>query len=380
VILILSNAGGDLHVDSVCAELSRGEKPFLVLDPAAYPNDLQLSVATPRRATSKPSATLRWANNQLDLNQVRCIWIRRPGKIQWPPGLSSGEQEWATTEAEHLFRGLWTWVSAKWVSEPDQIRRASLKLNQLRVAQQLGFKIPRTIVTNRPAEALDFVRDCRAGVVVKSLALPAITYGNKVATLYTHRLTPRDLQKLPLVSNSATLMQEFIPKTADIRVTVIGRRVFPVAILPNSAASEDFRRAEVFDLRHEPIKLPVQLSGMCRRLVSCLGLKFGAIDLLKTKTGEYVFLEINPNGQWLWLEWATGLPLSRVMATFLSGSRLVARPRRKSPDEKTMLRTGNMTLSLGKTTRQTPNDRLGATRVWFRQQREHVHLHIGDLE
>lgn len=47
-------------------------------------------------------------------------------------------------------------------------------------------------------------------------------------------------------------------------------------------------------------------------------LNFGCFDLIVTPDGEYVFLECNPNGQWLWVELATGLPIAEAIADFLT--------------------------------------------------------------
>ena len=61
--------------------------------------------------------------------------------------------------------------------------------------------------------------------------------------------------------------------------------------------------------------LPERVSEACRDLVQRLGLAFGAIDLLQTTSEEYVFLEVNPNGQWHWLEQITGVRLTAAPAT-----------------------------------------------------------------
>ena len=57
---------------------------------------------------------------------------------------------------------------------------------------------------------------------------------------------------------------------------------------------------------------------MCIRLLKELNLQFGAIDMIKTPDGSYIFLEINPNGQWAWIETQTGLQISDAIINFLS--------------------------------------------------------------
>jgi glutathione synthase/RimK-type ligase-like ATP-grasp enzyme len=58
---------------------------------------------------------------------------------------------------------------------------------------------------------------------------------------------------------------------------------------------------------------------MCLRLVQGLGLEFGAIDLIRTPDGRYVFLEVNGNGQFLWAEELSGVKVSEALADLLAG-------------------------------------------------------------
>lgn len=44
------------------------------------------------------------------------------------------------------------------------------------------------------------------------------------------------------------------------------------------------------------------------------GLHFGVFDFIKSKKGEDVFLELNPNGQWLWLELKSGFNITKSVA------------------------------------------------------------------
>lgn len=140
--------------------------------------------------------------------------------------------------------------------------------------------------------------------------------------LYTHRLTQGDMALLPSIVYGPTLLQEYIRKRCDIRVTVIGTSVYAVAIHPlpghdHGEGPVDFRVQQVFDLPHEIIELPAPVETACRTMVRELGLAFGAIDFVRDAEGRDHFLEINPNGQWLWLEWVTGLPLVTSFCDFM---------------------------------------------------------------
>ena len=168
----------------------------------------------------------------------------------------------------------------------------------------------RFTITNEVDRAQQLIDSCRDGTIAKVLGNLMIVYPHQACTLY-HSISPDDMARIASVRLGPTFLQEFVRKTMDVRVTVFGEELFAVGIQKTDveAARVDFRRAEIYDLPHVVLTLPESLSSLCIELVRRLDLKFGAIDLLLTPTGEYVFLEINPNGQWYWLEWVTGVPL-----------------------------------------------------------------------
>ena len=106
-----------------------------------------------------------------------------------------------------------------------------------------------------------------------------------------------------------SIVQRNIKKEYEIRVTVVNEAVFAAKVDSQSNADTkyDWRRKK---LKFECYDLPESISSKCISLVKRLNLKFGAIDLIKDKSGQYIFLEINPNGQWAWIEMDTGLLIS----------------------------------------------------------------------
>lgn len=318
MILIVSNREADAHIRPVEDELKRRGAAFAVYDPASYP---QSSVVTVEHTGRGMQRRLSWAGADLAFEDINAVWYRRPGDFELSPQLRTGESSWLHMECSHVFRALWEGSSALWVSKPSAIQRASLKLLQLDLAPTLGFTVPRFVITNEVDVARNFVASCRDGVVVKALANPAILDDKQAGAIYTHLLSSGDLEMIDAVRFGPTYLQEFVPKRLDVRVTVIGDRVFAIGIesTRQDRGQVDFRRAEIYDLPHRVINLPKPISRACRDLVQRLGLMFGAIDLLLTTSGEYVFLEINPNGQWHWLEQITGVPLTAALCDLLTG-------------------------------------------------------------
>jgi len=116
------------------------------------------------------------------------------------------------------------------------------------------------------------------------------------------------------------LAQEYIEKKLELRITIVGQKMFTCAI--HSQDSEqtriDWRRYDFRNVKHLPYQLPEKIKQKLHKLMKIWNLSFGAIDMILTPEGKYVFLEINPNGQWLWIEQLTEMPISRVIAELLA--------------------------------------------------------------
>ena len=391
-ILFLSEIAQDAHLLPVAAALRRQGHQVQICNPGDFPGE---ATSTVDWATSAPVAVLRWADQELDLASVTAVWLRRPGRPQFSEMLLPAERDWLRAECGDFLGGIWANLDALWVSAPDRLRQANLKLLQLRLAGDLGFRVPRFTCTNDPARARGFIAAHPAGVITKVLANPALQANDAAAMIYTHLLTRDDEAHLESVRHGPTFLQEFVRKQRDVRVTVIGDELFAVAIDPagDREAAIDFRRVEAFDLPHEPLTLPSSVHSACLALVRQLGLQFGAIDLLLTPEGEYVFLEINPNGQWLWIELMTDLPLTQAMADLLSSREQEAAPRTAQVavhDASTSLQQlaiGTQTVPLPPAlvaqVGPPPADGLpplAATRAWVEQKQRRLTLHLGDIE
>jgi len=136
----------------------------------------------------------------------------------------------------------------------------------------------------------------------------------------------RDAAHYQSVRYAPALFQERIPKKVELRVTVVGRKVFAAEIRSQeiSRLHIDWRMAREYgqDRYYGVYKLPQAIAERCVRLVRALGLCFGAIDLIVTPDDQYVFLEVNPNGQWAFIESWTGLPIGAAIADLLIRGRV----------------------------------------------------------
>jgi glutathione synthase/RimK-type ligase-like ATP-grasp enzyme len=394
-ILCISDITSDSHLLPVAAELSRRGHTVRFFNPGRFPETATITVdGTP----DGQRTVLSWDDQSLDLSTVERVWYRKPSNLQLDPRITPEEATWLRSQCADLIQGIWANVDAFWVSEPHRLRHASLKLLQLRLARQLGLCVPDYIVTNSPERAHAFIAAHPDGVIVKALAAPTLFSPERFGMIYTHRLTAADLDHLDEVRHEPTFLQAFVPKRVDVRVTVIGDEVFPVAIdsMGTPEAVVDFRRADMMDLPHEPIALPGGLQAACLELVRRLGLQFGAIDLLLTPDDEYVFLEINPNGQWLWIEMMTELPMTRAMCDLLERGATSARTSQPAPARvvapaaarpKQVLPVGEQVVSLSAHVAEQlgPNGAhalpaMAASRAWIEVDRGSMLLHVGDID
>src|SRR5262249_28406868 len=126
-----------------------------------------------------------------------------------------------------------------------------------------------------------------------------------------------ELGFLANVKYAPVIFQQYIPAKVDLRITVVGERIFPACIYSQDTEYKVDFRMTMDAARVEPAELPSDVSAMLRALMGRVGLVYGAIDMRLTPDDEYVFLEVNPAGQWLFIEHRTGQPISEAMAELM---------------------------------------------------------------
>lgn len=316
----------DPHADALVGLLqSLGHQPIR-LHTADIPSDVAIDV---RLHQKEQAYQLITPHCTVDLNQVRSIWWRRPAKPVLPEHLSEDEKIFAQLELKTTLQGIWDNLDCYWMSKPANIRRATHKTGQLKRAADLGFAIPRTMITTDPESVRAFYDLCEGNVVYKVLSDPTLGFAGRADELmarcrvdqgpgqepiidwsrvkakitYTTRVEPDHLKLLDTIRYAPCQFQEYVPKEYELRVTVIGDELFTAEIhsQDHAATQLDWRHYEA-SIPYRLGKLPPKIEEACMTLTKGYGLNYGAIDLILTPDGRYVFLEINPNGQWLWVQ------------------------------------------------------------------------------
>jgi hypothetical protein len=312
-VLILSHEH-DEHAVAVGAEVDRRGGHAEIVDTALFPERARI-VARFQTCTScrERLFLLELDDRRIDLGDVGAAWWRRP---RWPE--PSGEltnpehRMFAVNETEEALRGLWHALDVFWINDPGRDAVAHRKLLQLRVAQEVGLPVPATLVTNDVGAARSFIdgRGYRQ-VICKAFSATERQWRE------TRLLGADEMASLDNVRFAPVIFQEYIPAVVDLRVTVVGRRLFAAAIHSQESAYPVDFRVDMANCRVEATDLPDDVADRLLALMDRLGLVYGAVDMRLTPEGRYVFLEINPAGQWLFVETATGQPIAAALAVAL---------------------------------------------------------------
>ena len=289
-------------------------------NPGDFPSRASVSLGFDSRG--RTTATLRTPQARIDLRAVDAIWFRRPDPPRADARVDDGRvRRYIADECALHLNDVWNTLACDCLpARPWLVAHAELKASQLALASALGFEIPSTLITTEPADFLGFHR-AHDGSVVSKPAGPAFNrhFAPEIGR-YTELVSPRDVAYADSVRHAPTIFQAYVCKRIELRVTVVGERVFAAEIHSQTArrTRHDWRRYDLAHTPHRPHALPPEIARRCVLLVQRLGLAYGAIDLILTPAGRYVFLEINPNGQFLWIEQLTSLAISDAIADWLA--------------------------------------------------------------
>lgn len=311
-MILVVTSKRDLTSDFVVLELQRRGLAYLRL------NTEDLPKATFHCSPATDDAWhLELDGHHFDLGQTTAAYFRRPGVPEPLLDIRAQEHAYCTAEWQAALQSLCWAIGDRWFNAPHAIALSEDKIRQLSLARRLGLRIPETWIGNSPAAARSFA-STRA-VVGKPLknAVVGSPYGDRI--VFTSRLAI-DENTDPLAIRACPLIvQQEITKRYDVRVTVVGDQVFAATIdsQANPDTTVDWRATSAPDLAHAPFDLPAAVTTQCVALTRQLGLRFGALDFVLDPNGILWFLEINPNGQWAWIETRTGHPIAAAIVTEL---------------------------------------------------------------
>ncbi|MDD3139747.1 MAG: hypothetical protein PHX08_12340 [Lachnospiraceae bacterium] len=206
-----------------------------------------------------------------------------------------------------LVNGIVDDFEGKVLTKPCILRKIENKVFQLLYAEKNGLSIPRSFIGNSNKRASDFLG---TKSIIKPLTTGKLIRTNKTEIYQTNYFTEfdDDIAKTPIY------LQEYENKKYEVRLTYINRFFFTVRI--DSEDKLDWRK-NYHGLKYSVIECPKHIANLCVMLLESFDLKFGAFDFIVNEHEEWIFLEVNPNGQWQWLEEILKLPISEKIIKYL---------------------------------------------------------------
>lgn len=285
-------------------------------------------------------------NKLIHINDITSVWYRRFGKFMLPESFNEQERIFATGESQTFIRTLFNSTNALWVNAREAEIKSNDKPFQLIKAREVGFEIPKTLITNNPNEVVNFYNQSTTKIIFKPLSgvsYQPIDYTKEVYDSYSHKfkikpyiaktpsnnpivftqfLDDKKIKQIENVQFSPLIFQEYIDKKYELRITVVGQQIFACKIYSQDfeETSVDFRKFALLEKKipkHEKENLPIEIQDKILLLMNKLGLVFGCIDMIVTPNDEYIFLEINPSGQWLWIEEFTDFKITDALVDIL---------------------------------------------------------------
>lgn len=307
MILIVTYPNNE-HVDEVLQHLTR---PTVVVDTGSFPVSLGLN-ASFTREKEFIHIVPPGSEKSVCLCDIGAVWYRRISPLEVNPELTDPTARlFAWSEANEALLGVWYSLNCFWMNPPTADEVSQRKIRQLQVARKIGLSIPDTLITNDPIAAREFIERHGVGNVVRKC------FRNiQEAPRETHLLRHEDLALLDSVRYTPVIFQEYVPANLDLRITIIEDEIFPAAISSEQKYDADYRPG-LRTATVKPFTLPPRIAEQLLELMKEFGIKYGAIDMRITPDGDFIFFEVNPAGEYLFISRRTNQPVSAAIAASL---------------------------------------------------------------
>lgn len=311
-VILITNTH-DITIDYVVKELRNRNIIYYRLNTDDIPNKIKLDFNFENGTFTIVDLYKKTEFNLCDFNSV---YYRRPmiNSLYYLEEINHNEKNYLQRELFAIFEGIYKILENKfWLNNVYRIREAENKIFQLILAKNIGFNTPDTVISNNYLTVKKIVEKYKYNNIIKSIKNGYID-DNKVifTSLIDNNIVENQISIFP------NFIQNNIDKFCDIRCTIVGNDVFSAKILSQNEISSkiDWRKSK-YILEHKKHKLPIDIKLKCIELTKELKLNYSAIDLVLDKNGKYIFLEINPNGQWAWIENLLKYPISKKIVNIL---------------------------------------------------------------
>lgn len=315
MIVLLTHSQDYYTIDGVELNLAAMGADYRRLNTDDFPETYGMSVDV------EDKVWLQAGDHLLDLSQATAVWARRvwPGRLPADfPEVAQGSSQAQCRNFFHEVLGLLD--QAYWVNDWKAGQAAESKLLQLRVAREVGLRVPPTLVTTVPERVLEFAAAHPQGLITKLLVPNVQSMEGHPDFAYTTKIPVDRLPEgLEVIRWMPQIFQPCLKRVREYRAIVVAGEFFVGAVEVANPERVDWRAATPEDgIRWQVAQLETALQDKIRQLLQALGLVYGAVDLLLDESGgEPYFLEVNQAGEWGWLERDLGLPIAERIARTL---------------------------------------------------------------
>lgn len=287
----------DITADRVLIELNAAGADVLRLDLADWP-----SVRLDATCTSAAgwTGTLTVSGRTVRLEEITTVWWWHPAPAVVHAGRTHAEAEWVSREATAGLAGVLAALDCRHVNHPANTYAAQSKPDVLAQAARCGLRVPDSWIGNHPPGAQGFATQGADGTVIKSICQPVIQESGRRSTLFTRPVDPGQLDET--VTITAHHLQHRVTKSFEVRLVVVGDETLTARIDAHSLAARHDFRADYPSLTYSVVDVPEEVRSGVRRLMAHYGLLYAALDLLVDEAGTWWLVDLNPAGQWGWLQ------------------------------------------------------------------------------
>jgi hypothetical protein len=308
VIVILSSRG-DLHAVAVqgwMRKLGYLRCHIVECDSIAQGDNLYFNIGPVERKSDRITTS---EGLQISISDCKVIWLRRfrANQIITHSLTKDDSYDIINNDCRGAVSGYFsTRFTGRWISHPEATIRASDKLFQLEVAHSCGFRVPKTAVAQSGRDVADFFQECEGQLIVKPIV------GADEPFLETKRIVDPSTFSEEAYNASPAIYQECINGRQHLRMLTMGDKSLCGIIETDQLDWRLHLRSSM-----KPWPVPEAVHKKVKSVLDKLWLEMGIMDIKIAENGELVWLEVNPQGQFLFLEPLVHLPFIDEFSRYL---------------------------------------------------------------
>ncbi len=323
-VLIITHSKDNPSIDTVSEHIRTLGAVPIRFNTDLFPTEVQ--IASHQLNSGNHSVLITETGEVVKSSEIMAVWYRRfyPAK-GLPIDMDIQLKQPSIEESKRTILGFLDSLQCFKLDDYWDVKHASNKEYQLMLARKVGLDLPNTLTSNSPDAVRQFFTDNKSKIITKMQTAFSIWNEDIEQVVFTNKIKEEHLDKLEELNLCPMVFQEHIEKEVELRATVVGNQVFCASIDPEimKGMETDWRKRGMYTLdKWQPYDLPKEEADKVVELAKALNLNYGAADIILTPDGSYKFLEINPCGEFYWMDVYQKLGICEAIArNLVSGGR-----------------------------------------------------------